>query len=71
KLFDSTTGFMRAKNSSGTFIEPFDPLLSEHGFDGQYIEGTAWQHSFFVPHDIEGLANLYGGKEELVAKLDA
>lgn len=71
KLFDSTTGFMRAKNSSGTFIEPFDPLLSEHGFDGQYIEGTAWQHSFFVPHDIEGLANLYGGKEKLVAKLDA
>lgn len=71
KLFDSATGFMRAKNSSGTFIEPFDPLLSEHGFDGQYIEGTAWQHSFFVPHDIEGLASLYGGKEKLVAKLDA
>jgi predicted alpha-1,2-mannosidase len=71
KLFDASTGFMRAKNANGKFIEPFDPLLSEHGFDGQYIEGTAWQHSFFVPHDIDGLANLYGGKEKLVAKLDA
>ena len=69
-LFDSSTGFMRAKDSNGKFIEPFDPLLSEHGFDGQYIEGTAWQHSFFVPHDVEGLAKLYGGKEKLVKKLD-
>jgi predicted alpha-1,2-mannosidase len=70
QLFDSSTGFMRAKDSKGKFIEPFDPLLSEHGFDGQYIEGTAWQHSFFVPHDVEGLAKLYGGKEQLVKKLD-
>ncbi len=70
KLFDKQTGFMRAKDSSGKFIEPFDPLLSEHGFEGQYIEGTAWQHSFFVPHDVSGLAKLYGGNEKLVRKLD-
>jgi predicted alpha-1,2-mannosidase len=70
KLFDPSTGFMRAKDSIGKFIEPFDPLLSEHGFDGQYIEGTAWQHSFFVPQNVNGLADLYGGKEKLVQKLD-
>jgi predicted alpha-1,2-mannosidase len=70
-LFDSHTGFMRAKNSDGKFVEPFDPLKSEHGFDGQYVEGTAWQHSFFVPHDVDGLANLYGSKQQLVNKLDA
>jgi predicted alpha-1,2-mannosidase len=70
KLFDAKTGFMRARKSDGSFIEPFDPLLSEHGFDGQYIEGTAWQHSFFVPHAVDSLAALYGGKEKLVAKLD-
>lgn len=69
-LFDTNTGFMRAKDSTGKFIEPFDPLLSEHGFDGQYVEGTAWQHSFFVPHNINGLAALYGSKENLVKKLD-
>jgi predicted alpha-1,2-mannosidase len=70
KLFDINTGFMRAKDSTGKFMEPFDPLLSEHGFEGQYIEGTAWQHSFFVPHDVNGLANLYGGKKKLAKKLD-
>jgi predicted alpha-1,2-mannosidase len=71
KLFDVSTGFMRAKDSTGKFIEPFDPLLSEHGFDGQYVEGTAWQHSFFVPHDVNGLAQLYGSKKILADKLDA
>ncbi len=70
QLFDASTGFFRSKNSDGKFIEPFDPLLSEHGFEGQYIEGTAWQHSFFVPHDINGFATLMGGKEKLVARLD-
>ena len=70
KMFDPSTGFMRAKDSTGKFVEPFDPLLSEHGFEGQYIEGTAWQHSFFVPHDVSGLAKLYGGKEALTRKLD-
>ena len=70
QLFDAQTDFMRSKNSTGQFIEPFDPLVSEHGFEGQYIEGTAWQHSFFVPHDVSGFANLFGGKENLVKKLD-
>jgi len=70
-LFDKQTGFMRAKTSSGQFVEPFDPFWSEHDFDkSQYIEGNAWQHSFFVPHDVRGLANLYGGNEGLSAKLD-
>jgi len=69
-LFDPTSGFFRARNSDGKFKEPFDPLLSEHGFEGQYIEGTAWQHSFFVPHDVEGFAALHGGKEKLIQKLD-
>lgn len=70
-LFDPATGFMRAKNSDGKFVEPFDPFWSEHDFDkSQYIEGNAWQHSFFVPHDVRGLANLYGGNEGLLAKLE-
>lgn len=69
-LFDKETGFMRAKDSTGKFIEPFDPLWSEHGFEGQYIEGTAWQHSFFVPHDVNGFADLFGGKDKLVNKID-
>ena len=70
-LFDPQTGFMRAKSSDGRFVEPFDPFWSEHDFDkSPYIEGNAWQHSFFVPHDVLGLAALYGSNEALSAKLD-
>src|SRR5690606_28844785 len=71
RLFDAETGFMRAKNSDGKFVSPFDPFWSEHDFDkSQYIEGNAWQHSFFVPHDVAGLAKLHGGNDALSAKLD-
>jgi predicted alpha-1,2-mannosidase len=71
-IFDKETGFMRAKNSDGKFVLPFDPYLSEHDeIKAQYVEGNAWQHSFFVPHDVRGLAKLYGSNEKLSVKLDS
>ncbi len=70
-LFDKGSGFFRAKNSEGKFVEPFDPYYSEHTESGQYIEGTAWQHTFFVPHAVENYATLLGGKDKLVEKLDS
>lgn len=70
-LYDPATRFFRAKNSDGKWVEPFDPMRSEHGFEGMYIEGTAWQHSFFVPHSVKGFAELLGGKAEAIAKLDS
>lgn len=69
--FDPSTGFMRAKYKNGNFVEPFDPFYSEHDFDkSQYIEGNAWQHSFFVPHDVRGLADLFPSKKGLSKMLD-
>lgn len=69
--FDPQTGFMRAKYKNGKFVEPFDPFYSEHDFDkSQYIEGNAWQHSFFVPHDVRGLAKLFPAKNGLSLMLD-
>ena len=65
-IFDPTTGFMRGRDREGRMQEPFDPLI----WGGEYTEGSAWQNSFFVPHDIEGLAALYGGREGLIRKLD-
>ena len=71
-LFDAKTGFMRAKLKNGKFVEPFDPFYSEHDFSkSQYIEGTAWQHSFFVPQDVRGLAKLFPKKGGLSKMLDA
>ncbi|MBQ9761356.1 MAG: GH92 family glycosyl hydrolase [Clostridia bacterium] len=66
-LFDPTTGFMRARDREGRMAEPFDPIV----WGGDYTEGSAWQSSFAVPHDVEGLAALYGGKDRMLEKLDA
>ncbi|MDI3321340.1 GH92 family glycosyl hydrolase [Pinibacter soli] len=71
-LFDKSTGFIRAKKSDGQFVTPFDPYYSEHnGRRAAYTEGNAWQHSFFVPQDIRGLAKLHGGNDKLGQKLDS
>ncbi len=70
-LYDPATGFFRAKNSNGRWVEPFDPMRSEHGFEGIYIEGTAWQHTFFVPHAVQEYAGLMGGNGALISKLDS
>lgn len=69
-LFDSIRGFMRGKDSKGNFREPFDPLHASHRND-DYCEGNAWQYTWLVPHDVEGLVQLFGGKESMLAKLDS
>ncbi len=69
-LFDAQTGFFRGKNSDGKWVEPFDPYYSEHESSAMYMEGTAWQHTFFVPHAVDDYARLLGGRKQLIDKLD-
>ena len=71
-LFDAETGFMRARNADGSWKIPFDPKFSDHNFDvAEYTEGNAWQHSWFVPHDVPGLIDLHGSNETFIDRLDA
>ena len=65
-LFDKETGFMRGRDEEGNMAPDFDPLR----WGGEYTEGCAWQSTFAVPHDIPGLAELYGGVDRLTARLD-
>ena len=70
-VFDQSTGFMRARMIDRSWKEPFDALVSDHDFAvAEYTEGNAWQHSWFVPHDIKGLISLHGGDQAFVDKLD-
>ena len=68
--FDKSTNFMRGLDSKGEWRVPFSPRASNHRND-DYCEGTAWQWTWFVPHDIEGLVELMGGKEQFIGKLDS
>lgn len=65
-LFDGESGFLRGKNANGEFKKDFDP----YAWGGDNCEGSSWQNSFAVYHDVEGLAALYGGKDKLEARLD-
>lgn len=60
-LFDSKTGFMRAKDSNGNFRPNFDSLY----WGRDYTEACAWQTTLAVQHDVDGLAKLFGGTREL------
>ena len=64
-VFDAASGFMRPKKNGG-WDKPFDPKEINNNF----TEGNSWQYSFFVPQDIPGMIEAYGGNEKFEAKLD-
>lgn len=68
--FDPSTRFMRGLDSKGKWRTPFNPRASNHRND-DYCEGTAWQWTWFVPHDVEGLVGLMGGEDAFVGKFDS
>jgi predicted alpha-1,2-mannosidase len=68
-VFDRETRFMRPRDTTGRWMPDFDPLDSEHRVNG-YTEGNAWQYSWFVPHDVPGLVDLFGGPDAFEQKLD-
>ena len=68
--YSKESGTLRPLNSNGTFLAPFNP---KDGADFSntpgFHEGSAWNYTFYVPHDIEGLAKAMGGDKAFVAKL--
>ncbi|MCF0175811.1 MAG: glycoside hydrolase family 92 protein [Bacteroidales bacterium] len=68
--FDSVTGFMRGVDTKGRFREPFNPFYATHRAN-DYCEGNAWQYTWLVPHDFDGLCECFGGTENLLSKLDS
>ncbi len=67
-LFDPHTGFMRGKLEDGSWRTPFRP---DQEYWHDYTESDAWQATFNVMQDVQGLIDLYGGDEPFIAKLDA
>lgn len=68
--FDREIGFIRPKMADGSWRSPYNPFTSIHTV-GDFCEGNGWQYTFFVPHDPEGLIDLFGADEQFVGKLDS
>lgn len=66
-VFDGSTKFFRGKRMDGNWETPFNPF--EVG--RSYTEATAWQYRFFVPHDVNGMVQLFGGREKFIDALDS
>jgi predicted alpha-1,2-mannosidase len=70
-VIDTSTGFARPKDDKGNWLAPFNPTFVGHGDERHYTEANAWQYTWFVPHDVQGLVELEGGREKFLAKLDS
>ena len=63
-------GTLRPINKDGSFLTPFDPRAGENFSTAPgFHEGSAWNYTFYVPHDVEGLVKLMGGRKRFVEKL--
>lgn len=69
RYFDPETQFMRGRKEDGSWNSPFDPVRSTHRAD-DYCEGNAWQYTWLVPQEVEGLISLFGGDAPFTRKLD-
>ena len=68
--YSPESGTLRPINPDGSFLTPFNPRQGENfepvpGFH----EGSAWNYTFYVPHDVKGLAAKMGGRRAFVDKL--
>lgn len=66
-VFDGSTRFFRGKRADGNWETPFDPF----SIGRSYTEATAWQYRYFVPHDVYGMTQLFGGREAFIGALDS
>ncbi|MBK0383616.1 GH92 family glycosyl hydrolase [Pedobacter sp. SD-b] len=66
-VFDESIGWMRPKDVNGNWLKKYDPYQFGKGF----IEANGAQNTWYVPQDMAGLAQMMGGKEKAVDKLNA
>jgi predicted alpha-1,2-mannosidase len=70
-VYNPETGFMSPKKANGEWVPDFDPQLSGGiGSRMYFAENNSWIWTFSVMHDIDGLINLMGGKDQFANRLD-
>ena len=70
-LWDPETAWMRPRNMDGSFNEPFSPI-NDKGFTSPgFVESASAIYTFYIPHDLSGLAELFGSTDAMAAKLNS
>ncbi len=68
-IWDSTVGYMNLRLADGNYKQPFEPYCCTTFLGSGWVEGNAWQFSWFVPQDLKGLIALMG-KDEFNRRLE-
>lgn len=70
RYYSKESGTLRPITMDGKFLTPFNP---EDGYDFTnapgFHEGSAWNYTFYAPHDVLGMAKLMGGQRKFCDKL--
>lgn len=69
-VFDPSLGLMRSKDSKGNWRDPFDPSAVGYGEGYDFTEGNAYQYTWHVMQNPDGLVAAMGGREAFVKRLD-
>jgi putative alpha-1,2-mannosidase len=62
---DGFQGFARARSSQGSFSN----TVATKGYATDFYEGTCWEYSFKVPHDLPALIEKMGGRATFIRRL--
>jgi predicted alpha-1,2-mannosidase len=68
-LWDKESGWIRPRRMDGSWHEPFGPVAEGFAAKG-FVESTSAIYTFFVPHDLTGLAELFGGPVRMADRLE-
>jgi predicted alpha-1,2-mannosidase len=68
-IWDASVGYMNLRQADGNFKKPFDAYCCTTFLGQGWVEGNAWQYSWFVPQDLKGLIGLMG-KDEFNRRLE-
>jgi predicted alpha-1,2-mannosidase len=68
--YNAQSGFMRGRLSENQWRTPYSPFISIHEH-GDFSEGNGWEYTFMIPHDVEGMITMLGGKDRFNTKLDS
>jgi predicted alpha-1,2-mannosidase len=66
-VFDKEYKLMRGRNKDGSFQHPFNP----YKWGDAFTEGNSWHYTWSVFQDVNGLAQLMGGRDTLEMMLDS
>ena len=67
-LWNPETRFIHPRNIDGSWIENFNPIAEKFNTKG-FCESNSAIYTNYVPHDLDGLISLFGGKENYTAFL--